>query len=96
MHDGSTRWYGHAHNSGIDSYDVGLSAILSGSAGASLAFSHYGQGTSHSSHDWDAHQPAHELVTNEFGYFLDGNGRLASSVEYSSDFGSALRQWAGH
>jgi hypothetical protein len=40
--DGSVRWQGHAHDSGIDGYDFGISAILRTSSGRAIAFAHSG------------------------------------------------------
>jgi hypothetical protein len=40
--DGRTRWRGHAHDSGADGYEFGITAILRSTGGRALAFTHQG------------------------------------------------------
>jgi hypothetical protein len=40
--DGSVRWQGHAHDSGADGYDFGISAIVGGPSGRAVALAHSG------------------------------------------------------
>ncbi|MFE5243434.1 LGFP repeat-containing protein, partial [Streptomyces sp. NPDC056627] len=91
--DGSTRWQGHAHDSGADGYDFGMSAVLRASSGRALAFAHSGHvgGTFTSGsrdHDWDQTVPPHPVVTANLGAFSDG--QLETHLDYSSDIGSTL------
>ncbi|MER5602245.1 hypothetical protein ABT085_34850, partial [Streptomyces sp. NPDC002265] len=91
--DGSIRWQGHAHDSGADGYDFGMSAVVRASSGKAVAFSHYGHvgGTftpGSRNHDWDENHPPDALVYNNLAPFNDG--QLATHLEYSSDIGNAL------
>lgn len=98
-HDGSLRWYGHAHDSGADGYDFGVAFIVRSSTGTALSFAHRGSvsGTLSLSgerdHDWDETLPPHPLVTSRLGDFLQA--RADMSVEYSSDIGSTLEAAVG-
>ncbi|HWU05139.1 MAG TPA: hypothetical protein VN520_01800 [Streptomyces sp.] len=91
--DGSTRWQGHAHNSGADGYDFGMSAVLRASSGRALAFAHSGRvgGTFTSGdrdHDWDRTAPPHPIVSANLAAFSDG--QLETHLNYTSDIGSGL------
>ncbi len=91
--DGSLRWRGHAHDSGADGYDFGVSAIVRTPSGRALGFQHKGHvgGTftaGSRDHDWDEPSPPVPLVAANFADFADGTA--AFHTEYSSDIGSAL------
>jgi hypothetical protein len=90
--DGRTRWRGHAHDSGADGYDFGVTAILRSAGGRALAFAHQGHvgGTFTSgsrNHDWDDQYPAQAIVAAQYGDFERGSAEFTTN--YSSDFGSA-------
>src|SRR5205823_951823 len=60
--DGSVRWQGHAHDSGADGYDFGISAVVRSPSGRAVALAHSGHvgGTftaGSRDHDWDVTQP---------------------------------------
>ncbi len=91
--NGTTRWKGHAHDSGLDGYDFGVSTVVTGQSGRMLAFAHHGHvgGTFTSGspdHDWDEPGPAQSLIAANFLDFARGKPQF--STGYSSDIGSAL------
>jgi hypothetical protein len=91
--DGSVRWQGHAHDSGADSYDFGISALVRTPAGRAIALAHSGHvsGTfaaGSRDHDWDETTPPSILISRFLADYKDG--QLESHLEYSSDIGSAL------
>ncbi len=93
--DGSVRWQGHAHNSGADGYDFGISAVVRSTSGRAVALAHSGHvgGTftaGSRDHDWDELQPPSPLIAANIGDFA--NAQLHTSLEYSSDIGSALEK----
>ena len=93
--DGSTRWQGHAHDSGADGYDFTIAAFVRAPAsGRIVAFVHSGSvgGTFTSGsrdNDWDEFRPANEDIARYFDDFAAAN-HLDSHLEYTSDIGSAL------
>ncbi|MFE2559986.1 hypothetical protein ACFXGT_28970 [Streptomyces sp. NPDC059352] len=91
--DGSTRWQGHAHDSGLDGYEFGISAMVRSSSGKALAFAHSGHvsgafGSGSPNDDWDESHPPQLLVAANLGAFNDG--QLQTNLGYSSDIGSTL------
>lgn len=91
--DGSVRWQGHAHNSGADGYDFGISALVKTPSGRAIALAHTGHvgGTFTSGsrdHDWDETHPPTPLIRNFLSDY--NNGTLETHLEYSSDIGSAF------
>ncbi|WP_454625349.1 hypothetical protein [Bradyrhizobium cenepequi] len=95
---GTVRWQGHAHNSGADGYDFGVSAIISTPSGQALGFAHQGRvgGTLTSGsrdHDWSEEQPLSQLHLARFAEF--GLARFGTTVNYESDIGSSLESAAG-
>ena len=91
--DGTTRMRGHAHDSGADGYDFGVSAILTAPNARAVAFAHTGHvgGTFTSGsrdHDWDQTYPAQALVRTQFPALAHGQFQL--TTQYSSDFGSTV------
>lgn len=95
---GVMHWQGHAHNSGADGYDFGVSAIVSSPSGRILGFARQGRvgGTLTSGsrdYDWDEE---HELSLIHVARFADfGLARFDTTVQYESDFDSALETAAG-
>jgi hypothetical protein len=91
--DGSVRWQGHAHDSGADGYDFGISALVRTPSGRAIALAHSGHvsGTFESGsrdHDWDVTRPPFSPISR---FLVDYNfGYLETHLEYSSDIGSAL------
>lgn len=93
--DGSVRWQGHAHDSGADGYDFGISAVLRTPSGRAVALAHSGHvgGTFTSGsrdHDWDVTQPPSAWIAANIGDFA--NASFQTNLEYSSDIGSALEK----
>ncbi|MFF3411640.1 LGFP repeat-containing protein [Streptomyces sp. NPDC002742] len=91
--DGSTRWQGHAHDSGADGYDFGITAVVRASSGQAVAFAHYGHvgGTFTSgsrNNDWDENGPVQPLVRDHLAAFNDT--QLETNLGYASDIGSTL------
>jgi hypothetical protein len=91
--NGATRWSGHAHNSGADGYNFGVTAMLSNRSGKVLAFSHRGRvgGTltpGPRDHDWNEPQPAQAWIASQFSSFEHGDFQVRT--DYSSDFVSTL------
>ena len=91
--DGSVRWQGHAHNSGLDGYAFGIAAVVHSSSGRAIAVAHSGHvgGTltpGSRDEDWDETHPPTPLTSQYPGDYKDG--QLQSDLEYSSDIGSAL------
>jgi hypothetical protein len=96
--DGSVRWQGHAHDSGLDGYDFAISAVVRGSSGRTVALTHAGHvgGTLTSGaadHDWDVTQPANPALAARLHQFA--GAELKTNLEYESDIGSALEAVAG-
>lgn len=93
--DASVRWQGHAHDSGADGYDFGISAVVRSPSGRAVAMAHSGHvgGTftaGSRDHDWDVTQPPNSLVRANIGAFA--NSQFQTHLEYSSDIGSALEK----
>jgi hypothetical protein len=99
--DGSTRWQGHAHDSGLDGYDFAVSAVVRAPrSGTCVAFMHQGHvgGTVTSGsrdNDWDETTPLQG--TSLFGHMSDAlfddlaqANHANSHVEYTSDIGEAV------
>jgi hypothetical protein len=96
--DGSVRWQGHAHNSGADGYDFGISAVVRTSSGRAVALAHGGNvgGTFTSGdrdHDWDEMGPANAVIAAHIDEFAFS--RLSTNLEYESDIGSAFEAAVG-
>jgi hypothetical protein len=96
--DGSVRWQGHAHNSGLDGYDFAVSAIVRAPSGKGVALVHRGSvgGTLTSGsrdHDWDETQPPSAAIAASFDSFA--GAQLETNLEYSSDIGSAFEAATG-
>jgi hypothetical protein len=88
--DGSVRWQGHAHDSGLDGYDFAISAVVRGSSGRTVALTHAGHvgGTLTSGaadHDWDVTQPANPALAARLHQFA--GAALKTNLEYESDIG---------
>jgi len=84
---------GHAHDSGADGYDFGVSAILTAPNARAVAFAHTGHvgGTFTSGsrdHHWDETYPAQALVRAQFPALAHGQFQL--TTQYSSDLGSTV------
>ena len=93
--NGATRWRGHAHDSGLDGYDFGVTAVLNNRGGKTIAFAHYGHvgGTLTSGsrdHDWDEPAPPLPWIAAQYPNFEHGDFQV--STEYSSDIGSTLEK----
>jgi hypothetical protein len=93
--DGSVRWQGHAHDSGADGYDFGVSAVVRAPSGRAVAVAHSGHvgGTFTSGsrdHDWDVTQPPNPVLAANIADFA--GARIEPNIEYSSDIGSALEK----
>jgi hypothetical protein len=92
--DGSTRWQGHAHDSGADGYEFTIAAFVKAPAsGRVVAFAHSGSvgGTFTSGsrdNDWDEFGPANDPIASVFDDLAAGH--FGSHLEYTSDIGSAL------
>jgi hypothetical protein len=96
--DGSVQWQGHAHDSGADGYDFGISALVRTPTGRGIALAHSGHvgGTFTSGsrdHDWDVTSPPEASLAGRFAEFA--LGELQTNLEYSSDIGSALEKAIG-
>jgi hypothetical protein len=95
---GVMRWQGHAHDSGADGYDFGVSAIVSAPSGRVLGFARQGRvGGSLTSgsrdYDWDVEYlllPIHVACFADFGL-----ARFDTTVHYESDIGSMVEAAAG-
>jgi uncharacterized protein with LGFP repeats len=91
--DGSVRWQGHAHDSGADGYEFGISALIKTPIGRTIALAHTGQvgGTFTSGdrdHDWNELTPSNSYIIDNLSGFNDGN--IETHLEYSSDIGSTF------
>ncbi len=89
--DGSTVWQGHAHDSGADGYDFGISAVVRSPAGVAIAVAHQGSvgGTFTSgsrNHDWNEPSPASTSIRN--GLLALNDATMDTNLNYSSDFAS--------
>src|SRR6185437_2363196 len=92
--DGSSRWRGHAHDSGLDGYSFGVAATITNRAGKTLAFAHQGhvEGTLSTEgsrdEDWDNWYPPDEAVARSFASYA--GAQAAFPVGYSSDIGTTV------
>ncbi|MGM9473435.1 hypothetical protein ACS5PJ_15710 [Pseudarthrobacter sp. YS3] len=91
--DGTSVWRGHAHDSGADGYDFGISAMLGDRGGRVIAFAHQGHvgGTitaGSRDHDWEDHYPLQPILKAHYRGFATGDFQFRT--DYSSDIGSAL------
>lgn len=95
--DGSVRWQGEATNSGIDSYDYGISALVKARSGRIVALAHSGSIPNRVPlvgdiirRSWDETQPANALIAAKLGDFSDA--QFQTNLEYSSDIESAFEE----
>jgi hypothetical protein len=91
--NGSVRWQGHAHDSGADGYDFGITALVRPSSGPAIALAHTGHvgGTFTSGsrdHDWDETHPATDVVSSSLSTY--NNAKFETHLDYSSNIGSAF------
>ena len=91
--DGSVRWQGHAHDSGADGYDFGITALVRTPSGRAIALAHTGSvgGTLTSGsrdHDWDEIHPSRPYISNFLSDYSNGN--LETHLDYSSDIGETF------
>lgn len=98
--DGSVRWQGEATNSGIDSYDYGISALVKARSGRTVALAHSGSIPNRVPivgdiirRSWDETQPVNALIAAKLGDFSDA--QFQTNLEYSSGIGSALEKALG-
>ncbi|MEI6399207.1 MAG: hypothetical protein WCO71_10585, partial [Pseudomonadota bacterium] len=96
--DGSFRWQGHAHDSGADGYNFGISALIRTPSGRAIALAHTGHtgGTFTSGsrdHDWDEKHPSTPMIANFLSDYNDGT--FETHLNYSSDIGSTFESIAG-
>lgn len=98
--DGSVRWQGEATNSGIDSYEYGISAIVRAGSGRAVALAHSGSIPNRVPvvgdvirRSWDETRPPEALLAAKLGEFSDA--QLLTNLEYSSGIGSVLEAAVG-
>ena len=98
--DGSVRWQGQVTNSGIDSYDYGISAIVRAGSGRAFALAHAGSIPNRVPivgdvirRSWDQTRPPGALPAAILGEF--SNAQLQTNLEYRSGIGSALEEAVG-
>lgn len=98
--DSSIRWQGEATNSGIDSYDYGISAIVRAGSGRAVALAHSGSIPNRVPvvgdtirRSWDEIRPPEALLAAKLDDF--SNAQLLTNLEYSSGIGSALEKAVG-
>lgn len=95
--DGSIRWQGEATNSGIDSYDFGISALVKAPSGRTIALAHSGSIPNRVPvvgdvirRSWDETQPPQALIAAKLSDF--SNAQFQTNLEYSSGIGSPLEK----
>jgi hypothetical protein len=91
--NGSVRWQGHAHDSGADGYDFGITALIRPSSGPAIALAHTGSvgGTFTSGsrdHEWDETHPPTAGISSSLSAYNDA--LFETHIEYDSDIGSAF------
>ena len=91
--DGSVRWQGHAHDSGADGYDFGITALIRPSSGSAIALAHTGSvgGTFTSGsrdHDWDETSLPRADISSFLAAYNDA--QFETHLDYTSDIGSAF------
>lgn len=91
--NGSVRWQGHAHDSGADGYDFGITAFIRPASGPAIALAHTGSvgGTFTSGsrdHDWDATDPPRLDISSALSAY--NGASFETHLEYDSDIGSAF------
>lgn len=98
--DGSVRWQGEATNSGIDSYDYGISAIVRAGSGRAIALAQSGSIPNRVPvvgdvirRSWNETRPPQVLLAARLGELSDA--QLLATLEYSSGIGAALEKAVG-
>jgi hypothetical protein len=98
--DGSVRWQGEVTNSGIDSYDYGISAFVRAGSGRAIALAHSGSIPNRVpvvgdviKRSWDESQPPEPSVASRLSDFAGAT--LLTNLDYSSGIGSALEKAVG-
>ena len=96
--DGTVRWQGHAHDSGADNYDFGISALVTTASGRRVALAHTGHvsGTFSSGsrdEDWDDTSPLPGALVARLGEFT--RAALHTNLGYDSSIGGTFETLAG-
>jgi hypothetical protein len=98
--DGAVRWEGVATNSGIDSYDFGLSALIRTSSGRAVALARTGSIPNRVPvvgkkirRSWNELQPPNPVIAANFGEFA--GAEFSTNLEYQSGISGALEKVAG-
>ncbi|HNP28530.1 MAG TPA: hypothetical protein PKK23_05765 [Nitrospirales bacterium] len=98
--DGAVRWQGEATNSGIDSYDFGLSAFVRTSSGRAVALVRTGSIPNRVPvvgdtirRSWDELQPPNPVIAVHFDEFAEAD--FLTNLEYESGIGGALEKMVG-
>jgi hypothetical protein len=91
--NGSVRWQGHAHDSGADGYDFGITALIRPSSGPAIALAHTGSvggffTPGSRDHDWDATDPPRLDISSALSAY--NGASFETHLEYDSDIGSAF------
>jgi hypothetical protein len=92
--DGTSQWRGHAHDSGADSYDYVISALISTPSRHAVIFLHSGHvgGTFAAGardDDWTESNPHNSIIELYFDDFVHA-GSIHTHLEYTSSIGSTL------
>lgn len=98
--DGSVRWQGEATNSGVDSYDFGISALVKAHGGRTVALAHSGSIPNRVPligdtirRSWDKTHPPDALLAAKLGDFSDA--QFQTHLEYTSGIEAALEAALG-
>ena len=98
--DGSVRWQGEATNSGIDSYDFGLSVLVKTPSGRAVALVRTGSIPNRVPvfgdtirRSWDELQPPNPVIAVHFDEFAGAD--FSTNLEYKSGIGGALQKMVG-
>ncbi len=98
--DGAIRWEGEATNSGIDSYDFGISALVKTASGRAVALARTGSIPNRVPvfgdtirRSWNELQPPNPVLAAHFDEFAGAN--FSTNLEYQSGIGGALEKVVG-
>ena len=98
--DGAVRWQGEATNSGIDSYDFGLSALVKTPSGRAVALVRTGSIPNRVPvfgdtirRSWDELQPPNPVIAVHFDEFAGAD--FSTNIEYESGISGALQKMVG-
>jgi hypothetical protein len=93
--NGSVRWQGHAHDSGLDGYNFGVGALVRTPSGRVIVLAkggHVGGTITSGSRDfdWDDTQPPNPVIAANLDDYA--SAQFQTNLDYSSDISDAIQK----